>query len=483
MSLKNVTKNKDNTAVLEFEIPKADFDAAVNAVYRKKASRISVPGFRKGKAPRAIIEKMYGKGFFYEDALNDLLPDVLEAALSESKLEVVSRPELDITEIGDNGVIGTAKYFTKPNIKVTEYKGLAATKYVRKVSAKDVDLAIERTRERNAREVQVTDRAAEMGDTAVIDYKGSVDGVAFDGGADTGHHLKLGSGQFIPGFEEQIVGHNVGDEFDVNVTFPAEYHAEDLKGKAAVFAVKLNAIEKTELPELDDEFAKDVSEFDTLKEYKADVKRSLQAQNDKSAADAADAELTDALIAKISGGIPACMFEEEAENMLRDYEYNMSQQGISLEMYLQYTGQTIEKMKEDLLPGAERQVKTRLALEYVAKKEKITSTKEELNAEYDRLAAAYGMDVAKVRELLSEDVLKKDLAMKAAFDFVRANAVIEEKPFEELEKKATAEKKPAAKKTTAKKTTAAKAADGEEKKPAAKKPAAKKTTATKKEAE
>lgn len=494
MSLKNVTKNKDNTAVLEFEISKADFDVAVNAVYRKKAGRVTIPGFRKGKAPRAIIEKMYGKGFFYEDALNDLLPDVLDAALSESGLEVVSRPELDITEIGDNGVVGTAKYFTKPEIKVTSYKGLEAVKYTRKVSAKDVDLAIERTRERNAREVEVTDRPAEMGDTAVIDYKGSVDGVAFDGGADKGHHLKLGSGQFIPGFEEQIVGHNVGDEFDVNVTFPAEYHAEDLKGKDAVFSVKLCAIEKTELPELDDEFAKDVSEFDTLKEYKADVKRHLQEQNDKSAADAADAELTDALIAKISGDIPACMFEDEAENMLRDYEYNMSQQGISMEMYMQYTGQTIEKMKEELLPRAERQVKTRLALEFVAGKEKIQPSKEELDAEYERLAAAYGMDAEKVRELLSEDVLAKDLAMKAAFDFVRANAKIEEKPFEDLEKKATA-KKPAAKKSTAKKaedgaepkpaakkTTAAKKADGEEKKPAAKKPAAKKT-AEKKEAE
>lgn len=476
MSLKNVTKNKDNTAVLEFEIPKADFEAAVNAVYRKKASRLSVPGFRKGKAPRAIIEKMYGKGFFYEDALNDLLPGVLDAALTESGLEVVSRPELDITEIGEAGVLGTAKYFTKPEIKVTAYKGLEATKYIRKVTAKDVDLAIERTRERNAREVEITDRPAELGDTAVIDYKGTVDGVAFDGGAATGHHLKLGSGQFIPGFEDQIVGHSIGDEFDVNVTFPTEYHAEELKGKAAVFAVKLNAIEKTELPELDDEFAKDVSEFDTLKEYKADVKRHLQEQNDNSASDAADAELTDALIAKISGDIPACMFEDEAENMLRDYEYNMSQQGITLDMYMQYTGQTLESMKAELLPRAERQVKTRLALEFIAAKEKIEATEEELSAEYERLAGAYGMDVEKVRELLSVDVLKKDLAMKAAFDFVRANANIEEKPFEELEKKATEEKKPAAKKPAAKKTTAKKAeGDAPAKKPAAKKPAAKKT--------
>ena len=240
--------------------------------------------------------------------------------------------------------------------------------------------------------------------------------------------------------------------------------------------MKLNAIEKTELPELDDEFAKDVSEFDTLKEYKADVKRHLQEQNDNSASDAADAELTDALIAKISGDIPACMFEDEAENMLRDYEYNMSQQGITLDMYMQYTGQTIESMKAELLPRAERQVKTRLALEFIAAKEKIEATEEELSAEYERLAAAYGMDVEKVRELLSVEVLKKDLAMKAAFDFVRANAKIEEKPFEELEKKATEEKKPAAKKPAAKKPAAKKAeGDAPAKKPAAKKPAAKKT--------
>ena len=463
MSLQKVTKNQDNTAVLEFSIPKADFDAAVDRVYHKKAPRVSIPGFRKGKAPRSIIEKMYGKGFFYEDALNDLLPEVLEDAVKEAKIDVVSRPELDLEEIGEDGVKGTAKYYTKPELTIKDYKGIKATRYLRKVTAKDVDEAIERTRERNAREIEVSDREARLGDTAVIDYKGTLNGVAFEGGTDEGHHLKLGSGQFIPGFEDQIVGHKPGDEFDVNVTFPKEYHAKDLAGKEAVFAVKLHTLEQTELPELDDEFAKDVSEFDTLKEYKADVKHKLEHQNEHAAQDALDAELTDALVAKVEEEIPQCMYDTECENMLRDYEYNMSQQGISLEMYLKYTGQTIENLKAELAPRAERQVKTRLALEAIAKAEKIAPSADEIDAEYKRLAELYGMEVEKCRELLNEEVLKEDLAMKSAFDFVRNSAVIEDKPFEELEKKTEAEKKAPAKKAPAKKAPA--------KKPAAKKTA------------
>lgn len=435
MSLQNVKKNQDNTAVLEFTIPKADFDAAVNKIYQKKAVRLTVPGFRKGKAPRSIIEKMYGKGFFYEDALNDCLPAVLEQALKESELVVVSRPELDITEIGEEGVKGTATYFTKPEITLSAYKGLRAVKYVRKVKDTDVDEEIQRTRERNARQIEVTDRAAKNEDVAVIDYLGTVDGVAFEGGEAKDHHLKLGSGQFIPGFEEQIVGHKVGDAFDVKVQFPKDYHAEELAGKEAVFAVKLNGIEQTELPALDDEFAKDVSEFDTFKEYKADVKGRIAERYEKSAEDALDAELTDELVSKVEGDIPVCMFEDETENMLRDYEYNMSQQGISMEMYLQYTGQTLDKMKEEVRPRAERQVKMRLALEAVAALEKITPSAEEIDGEYARLAAAYQMEKEKCRELLDEKMLCADLSSKLAFDFVKKNAKITEKPFEELEKK------------------------------------------------
>ncbi len=468
MSLKNVKQGETNRATLEIVIPKDQFDAEVTKVYRKQAKSISIPGFRKGKAPRSIIEKMYGKGVFYEDALNALLPDVLEEAVKEAGIEAVSSPELDLGEIDENGVALTATYWTKPTLTVKSYKGLTAEKTVRKAEKAEIEAELERVRQRNSRTSEVTDRAAKKDDIAIIDYEGKIGGKAFDGGKDEGHRLKLGSGQFIPGFEEQIVGHKIGDEFDVTVTFPEDYHAEDLRGKEAVFSVALNGIETVELPDLDDEFAKDVSEFDTLAAYKKDIEAKI---NDRYAAEAdrqVEEQLLDGIIGGIEGEIPEVMFENECENMFRDYENRLMQQGLSMDMYLKYTGSTPEKVKEEFRPQAERQVKAQLALEAIARDEKIKVTDKEVDAEYKRLAEAYGLEEEKVKSFVPADSVKKDVAAKKAVDIIKEAAKVTEKAY-------VAEAKAAPKKASAKKSPAKKTEPGE-KKPAAKaaaKPAAK----------
>ncbi len=483
MSLKSVKKGETNQSVLEIQIPKADFEAEVNKVYKKQAPKITVPGFRKGKAPRAIVEKMYGKGIFYEDALNAMLPAVLDEAVKEAGIEVVSQPELDLGDIDEKGVQLTAKYWTKPEIKVTSYKEIKADKTVKKVAKAEVDAELERVRQRNSRTIEVTDRAAEMEDVAIIDYEGFVGGKAFEGGKDEAHHLKLGSGQFIPGFEEQIVGHKIGESFDVTVTFPKEYHAEELKGKEAVFKVSLNGIEKVELPELDDEFAKDVSEFETLAEYKKDIKAKIEKRNAEEAEHAVEEQLLTAIIDSIEGDIPACMYDNECENMFRDYENRLMQQGISMDMYLQYSGMTRAKMTEELRPQAERQVKATLALEAIAKAEKITVGAKEIEAEYQRVADSYQIDVEKAKEFIPEEVIVKDVKARKAVELIKKSAVITE--VAEASKKAPAKKTPAKKeaegekKAPAKKAPAKKAAEGEKKAPAKKAPA--KKTSTKKE--
>ncbi len=445
MSVKNVNTSEKNVAKLDILIEKADFDAAVLAVYKRMVGKISVPGFRKGKAPKGIIEKHYGKGVFYEDALNDLLPDALASAVTESGIEVVSAPEIEVGDINDEGVSIQVKYFTKPVMGLKQHVGLTAEKIVREVSEEEVNEDIERTRKRNARTLEVTDRAAQKDDTVVIDYAGSVDGKLFDGGSAKEHHLKLGSGQFIPGFEDQIIGHSVGDSFDVNVTFPAEYHAEELKGKAAVFAVTLHKIEVEELPALDDEFAKDVSEFDTLDAYKADVKAKIEKRNDQAADAQVEDQLMKALVENLEGDIPACMFDNEVDNMLRDYEQRMQAQGIDMKMYYKYTGTDEKALREQFKDRAETQVKVRLALEKVVELEKIEASAEEIDAEIKKIAAAYGMEVAVVKEQISEELLGKDIAVRKAIDFVKEKAVVTEKPYEApAEEKSAAPKKPRA---------------------------------------
>lgn len=463
MSLQSTREIEKNKIELEVLIEKADFDAAVQAAYRKNVSKINVPGFRKGKAPKGIIEKMYGKGVFYEDALNAVLPDILSGAVEESKAQVVSRPEIDVGEIGDEGVQVKAVYFVKPQVSMDGYQGIPAEKVIKTVTEEEIDAAIDRDRERGARMTEV-DREAKAGDFATIDYLGTVDGVPFDGGKAEGHKLELGSGSFIPGFEEQVAGHKAGEEFEVNVTFPEEYHAEALKGKDAVFAVRLHKVEEKTLPAPDDEFAKDISEFDTFDEYKADVKATIEKRYEDAAAHAVESQILEKLAEKLQADIPDCMFESETEQMVEEYGYRMQAQGIDLQMYLKYTGMTLEQMKEQFKPQAEQKVKTRLALEKIVELENIVPSEEEIGAEYQKLADAYQQEIDKIKEMVKPDMISMDVATRKALDFVKEKAVITETAEKKEEaadapaeqEKPTEEKKPA-------------------KKPAAKKPAAKKT--------
>lgn len=468
MSLKNVTKPEKNVVEIEFSIDKKVFDEEVSRVYKKNVSKMNVPGFRKGKAPRSIIEKMYGKGVFYDDAINNLLPEAYTAAVEEAKVtDIVSQPEFDIVSIDDNGVVLKAKVYVKPEVEIEGYKGIEVEKTVKKVEAKDVNEEINRVRERNSRMIDVTDRPAQNGDNVIIDYDGYADGVAFEGGKAEKYDLKLGSGQFIPGFEDQIVGHNAGDAFDVNVTFPTEYHAESLAGKPAVFKVVLHEIKFNELPELDDDFAKDVSDFDTFAEYKADIKAKIQERNEHEADHHVEEQLIDALIEKVKADIPEAMFANETENMLRDYDNNLRMQGMSLSDFVKYTGMSLDQLREQFRPRAERQVKTRLALEKIAEIENVTVEQTDIDGEYDRIAKMYNIEVEEVKKSIEEEAIKKDMAVQKAVDLVKANAVIK-----------AAEKKPATKKAA--KKTAAEEPNAEEKKETK---TASKKTATKKDTE
>ena len=426
MNLTKKTKSKavKNQYELEISVDRETFAAAVDAAYRKNAEKINVPGFRKGKAPRALIEKMYGKGVFYEEAINACIPNAYEEAVKESKLDIVGQPDFDVVSADDNGLVLKAIVFVKPDVKIEGYLGIEVEKKVEEVTDADVEAEITRTRERNARTIDVTDRAAKLEHSVNIDFDGSVDGVAFDGGKAEKFDLKLGSGQFIPGFEEQVVGHVIGDEFDVNVTFPADYHAENLAGKAAVFKVKLNGIKETELPAADDEFAKDVSEFDTFAEYSADVRAKLQERNEKAAEAAFEEKLIDALLEKLEADIPEVMFAEETDNFVRDYENRMRMQGLDLETYFKFTGMNLDGLRQQLRPQAEKQVKVRLALEKIAKLEKLTAPAKEIEAEYKRIAEAYNMPVEKVKELIAKESLAADLKVKAAIDLVKEKAIV-----------------------------------------------------------
>ncbi len=426
----SLTKNEaieKNRYELHFSIEKAVFDAAVDKVYRKQVKSISVPGFRKGKAPRSIIEKMYGTGVFYEDAINDLIPNAYPAALEESKLEVVGQPEFDIVSLDENGLVLSAKVYVKPEVEIKDYCGIEVENEVEPVTDEEVDKEIETIRERNSREIEVTDRAAEMGDTAVIDFEGFCDGVAFEGGKGTDYALTLGSGSFIPGFEEQIVGKNIDDEFDVNVTFPAEYHATDLAGKDAVFKVKIHALTKVELPALDDDFAKDVSEFDTFDEYKADMKAKIEKRHETAAQSALEEKLVEALIEKLEADIPVAMFEEETENYVRDYDMRLRSQGMDLSTFLKYTNQTLDGLREQMRPQAERQVKGRLALEKIAALENLEATEEDIEAEYAQIASAYNVDVEQVKASIASDAIAADMKVKKAVEFVKEKAIIKTK--------------------------------------------------------
>ena len=423
MNLLKTEKGEKSTFKLEFAIDKEVFEAAVEKVYRKQVKKINVPGFRAGKAPRAIVEKMYGKGVFYEDAINDLIPDNYSAAVKEAGLEPVGQPEIDIVSIDDNGLDLSAIVPVKPECKIDGYKGLNVAKAVEAVTEEEIDNDIKMVRERNSREIEVEDdTAAQMGDVAKIDFEGFIDGVAFEGGKGENYSLKLGSGSFIPGFEEQVAGHKIGDEFDVNVPFPADYHAEELAGKEACFKCKVNAITKVELPELDDDFAKDVSEFDTFAEYRADVKAKIEKRHENAAEAEFEEKLIDALIEKLEAEIPEAMFVAETENFVRDYDNRLRQNGLDLKTYFQYTGLDLDKLREQLRPQAEKQVKARLALEAVAAAEAIEVTEEELTAEYETIAKAYNIEADKVREFVDAEMVKADVSVRKAMQVVKDNA-------------------------------------------------------------
>ena len=424
MSLIKSEKTEKNVYTLEFSVDKETFQKAISNAYRKQVGKITVPGFRKGKAPRAVIEKMYGKGFFYEDAINEVLPDAFDAALAESKLNMVGQPEFDIVSVDDEGVVLSAKLAVKPTAKIDGYTGIEVEKKVEEVTDEEIERELATVRERNSREIEVTDGESQMNDVCTIDYEGFVDGVPFEGGKGDAYPLKLGSGNFIPGFEEQVAGHKIGEQFDVNVTFPEEYHAKELAGKAAVFKTVIHAIKHIELPELDDDFAKDVSEFDTMDEYRADVKAKIAKRHEDEADRKFEDALLEALIEKLVVDIPEQMFVAETENYVRDYDNRLRMQGLDLKTYFQYTGMNLDTLREQLRPQAEKQVKLRLALETIAKKEKLKVTKAETEAEIARIAEAYNMEVEKVREMVPADSVAEDLKVKKAMDFVKENAIV-----------------------------------------------------------
>ena len=431
MALKNSKKVSANTYEVEIVLEKSAFDAEVNKVYRKNVAKMNVPGFRRGKAPKSVIEKMYGSAVFYEEAIDNLLPEAYSAAIAEAKLDVVSRPDIELVSTGDEGVVLKATVIVKPTVKVSEYKGLTAERPEVTVSEEEITREIDMVRNRNARVLTVEDRPAELGDEAVIDFEGFLDGVAFEGGKGEKHPLKLGSGNFIPGFEEQIVGHSKGESFDITVTFPEDYGEASLAGKETVFKIVLHEIKKTELPELDDEFVKDVSEFDTVEEYKASISSKIEERKNNSADAEVEKQLVDKLIANMTGEIPDCMIESEIDRYVNDYDYRLRSQGASLDLYYQYTGSTEEKLRESFKEEAERQVKSRLALERVAKTEKIKAGKKEMEEEYKKLASGYNVDMEYVKKNIPEEGISEDIVLRKAIQVVKDNAVITTKATEE----------------------------------------------------
>lgn len=421
-----VEKQEKNMAKLTIEVSAEEFEKALQEAYQKEKGRISLPGFRKGKVPRAMIERMYGVEVFYEEAANSLMNQEYPKAAKESGLDIVSRPTVDITQIKKGETfIFTAEVAVKPEVTLGTYKGVSVAKQDTTVTAEEVDEQINKERENNARTITVEDRPVADGDTAVIDYEGFVDGTAFEGGKGENYSLVIGSHSFIDTFEEQLIGKNAGDELEVKVTFPEEYHAADLAGKPAVFNVKINEIKSKELPELDDEFAQDVSEFDTLAEYKEDVEKKLKEKKEADAKRAKENEAIDAAVAEAKMEIPDAMIDTQVENMYNNFANRLMQQGLTLEQYMQFSGQTKEQLEEQMRPEAEKHIRTSLVLEQVAKEEKIEITEEELDEEIKKMADMYGMDVEKLKEYMSDDEkdsMKKDLAVGKAAELIGASA-------------------------------------------------------------
>jgi len=422
--MSTVEKVDKNVVSFEFTVSADEFENGIEKAYRKNVGKINIQGFRRGKAPRKIIEKYYGNEVFYEDAINIVLPDAYDKAIEENNIFPVDQPEIDIKgEISrENGITFTAKVTVKPEFELGEFKGIKASKVSHRTLKKDIDAEIEKMRERNSRMVSVEDRAVQKDDIANIDFEGFCDGVAFEGGKGENYDLTIGSGQFIPGFEDQLIGKNIGEETEVNVTFPEEYHAENLKGKDAMFKVKINSIKVKELPELDDEFAKDVSEFDTLEELKKDVKEKLSAAGKEKAAHETEENVIKAVCDATEIDIPEAMINSQIDKMIRDFDMQMRYQGLNLEQYMKYTGTTLDSLKEQFKADAEKNVKTSLVLEKVCQVENITASDKEVSKEYDDMAEQNGMKVEDIKKYVSEDDVKERIKTRNTIKFLIDNA-------------------------------------------------------------
>ena len=425
MSLQ-VEKMEKNMAKLTIEVAAEDLEKAMQNAYQKAKGRISIPGFRKGKAPRKMIEQMYGKGVFLEDAVNALIPEHYSKALAECELEIVSQPTIDITQAEPGkAFIFTAEVAVKPEVTLGDYKGVEVPKTEITVTDEDVEAELKKEQEKNSRTISVEDRAAQLNDIVTIDFEGSVDGVPFDGGQATEYPLTLGSNTFIPGFEEQLVGAKVGDDVDVKVTFPEEYQAKELAGKPAMFKVTIKEIKVKEYPKVDDEFAQEVSEFDTLAEYKADIKKDLVAKKKEAAAAEKESKVIEEIVKNSEMDIPEKMIEAQAQQMVEEFAQNIAMQGISFDQYMQFTGSTVEQLLEQVKPQAKARIESSLVLEEVVKAEKIEATDEEFEKELEDMATRYQMEKEKVAELLSDDDkknLRNDICLKKAAKFVTSKA-------------------------------------------------------------
>lgn len=424
MSLKSANCVETNKHELVVEVDGKTFTDAVNSVYRKEVKKISIPGFRKGKAPKAIIEKMYGEGVFYDDAIENIYPTALADAVEEAKLDVVAVDNVSVEEVGKDGLTFKAVVVVKPEVEISDYEGIQVTPKSTEVTEELVNEEIDKQRDKNSRLVTVEDRPAQNGDITVIDFEGFVDGEAFEGGKAENFNLTLGSGQFIPGFEEQIVGKNTGDEFTIKVTFPEEYQVDELAGKESEFKIKLHEIKAKELPELDNDFVMDVSDKETVEEYKAQVTDELAEKLQKES----DADVENQLIAKLcellKGEIPEAMYDNKVNDMMREFDMRLRSQGLDMNTYLQYMGMDAEAVKNSYKPEAEKRVKLRLALEKIAQQQGFTDVSDEdLEAEYSRLADTYKMDIDKVKAAIPADELKKDIAVEKAMDFVKESAI------------------------------------------------------------
>lgn len=425
MSLQ-VEKLEKNMAKLTIEVPAEELDKAIDKAYKKQRGQISIPGFRKGKVPRPMIEKMYGKEIFYEDAANELIPQAYEEALEDCTEEIVSSPKIEVSRIeAGEPFVFTAVVALKPQIKLGKYKGVKIDKIDNSVTEEEVEAAINKEREANARNIAIEDRPVKDGDMTVIDYEGFVDDVAFEGGKGEDYSLTIGSGAFIPGFEEQLIGAEIGRETEVNVTFPEQYHSEELAGKAAVFRCTVKEIKEKELPELDDEFAEEVSEFETMAEYKADVLDKLTKEKEKAGNEAKEEAVIDAIIADSEMDIPDAMLETQQRQMVEEFAQRIQMQGLTLEQYYQFTGGSYEQLTEQVKPQADKRIRSRLVLEAVVAAEKITATEEDYEEEISKMAEAYRMETDKVKEMLGEQGKKQvmeDVAIKKAIDYVTENA-------------------------------------------------------------